>query len=101
MKIHRLDIDGLLLIEPDVFPDERGYFIELFNEKKFEGLGLPVSYCQDNLSVNKKHVVRGLHFQDAPFEQGKLVRVIKGAVFDVAVDLRKDSPTFEIGRAHV
>lgn len=94
MKIRHLDVEGLLLIEPDVFADNRGYFIELFNEKIFSGYNLPDKFCQDNLSVNKKNVIRGLHFQENPFAQGKLVRVIKGAVLDVAVDLREDSPSF-------
>lgn len=94
MKIHTLSIEGLLLIESDVFTDERGYFIELFNQKKFGDLNLPCDFSQDNLSVSKKNVIRGLHFQEAPFAQGKLVRVLKGAVLDVAVDIRKNSPTF-------
>ena len=94
MKIHQLGIEGLLLIESDVFTDERGYFVELYNEKRFAALNLPSIYCQDNLSVSKKNVIRGLHFQEAPFAQGKLVRVIKGAVLDVAVDIRENSPTF-------
>lgn len=94
MKVNTLAIEGLLLIESDVYTDDRGYFVELFNEKRFADLKLPVSFCQDNLSVSKKNVIRGLHFQEAPFAQGKLVRVIRGAVLDVAVDLRPDSPTF-------
>jgi len=94
MKIHSLSIEGLLLIEPEVYSDERGYFLELFNEERYSRLKLPSEFCQDNLSVSKKNVIRGLHFQDEPYAQGKLVRVIRGAVMDVAVDLRKDSPTF-------
>ncbi len=94
MNIRHLEIEGLLLIEPDVYTDNRGFFIELYNEKNFSGLNLPDSFCQDNLSVNKKNVIRGLHLQEESFAQGKLVRVIKGAVLDVAVDLRKDSPSF-------
>jgi len=94
MKINRLGIEGLLLIESDVFEDERGYFIELFNEKRFAEFQLPSHFVQDNLSVSNKNVMRGLHFQEAPHAQGKLVRVIRGAAFDVAVDIRKDSPTF-------
>jgi dTDP-4-dehydrorhamnose 3,5-epimerase len=94
MDIRHLEMEGLLLIEPDVYTDNRGYFIELFNENTFSALNLPFSFCQDNLSVNKKNVIRGLHFQDSPFAQGKLVRVIKGAVLDVVVDLREDSPSF-------
>jgi dTDP-4-dehydrorhamnose 3,5-epimerase len=94
MKIHQLGIEGLLLIESDVYSDERGYFIELFNEKRFAALNLPADFCQDNLSVSRKNVIRGLHFQEEPFAQGKLVRVIRGAVLDVAVDLRANSSTF-------
>lgn len=94
MNIRHLEIEGLLLIEPDVYTDNRGYFIELFSEEKFSRMNLPDTFCQDNLSVNKKNVIRGLHFQLDPFVQGKLVRVLKGAVLDVAVDLRADSPTF-------
>jgi len=94
MKIHQLAIKDLLLIESDVFSDERGYFLELFNEKRFSDLKLPSYFSQDNLSVSKKNVIRGLHFQESPFAQGKLVRVIKGAVLDVAVDIREKSPTF-------
>ena len=94
MKINRLGIEGLLLIESDVFTDERGYFIELFNEKRFAELQLPSHFAQDNLSVSSKNVIRGLHFQEEPHAQGKLVRVIRGAVFDVVVDIRKNSATF-------
>ena len=94
MKINRLGIEGLLLIESDVFSDERGYFFELFNEKRFAELELPCEFAQDNLSVSKKNVIRGLHFQDEPHAQGKLVRVLRGAALDVAVDIRKNSPTF-------
>jgi dTDP-4-dehydrorhamnose 3,5-epimerase len=94
MKINRLEIEGLLLIECDVFADDRGYFIELFNKKQFDGLQLPSDFAQDNLSVSKKNVIRGLHFQEEPHAQGKLVRVIRGAALDVAVDIRKNSPTF-------
>ncbi len=94
MKIQKFDIEGLLLIESDIFKDDRGYFIELYNQKLFSGFNLPETFRQDNLSVNRKNVIRGLHFQEAPFAQGKLVRVIKGAVLDVAVDLRENSATF-------
>lgn len=95
MKIIPTDIDGLLIIEPDIFEDERGYFYESYNQKKFESLGIfPRAFVQDNQSKSKKGVVRGLHFQKSPFSQGKLVRVIKGAVLDVAVDLRKNSKTY-------
>lgn len=94
MKIHQLSIGGLILLESDVFSDERGFFMELFNEKSFSAMKLPDRFCQDNLSVSKKDVIRGLHFQEDPHAQGKLVRVIRGAVLDVAVDLRPGSATF-------
>lgn len=94
MNVQNLSLGGLLLIEADVFTDDRGYFIELFHEEKYFMLGVKEEFRQDNLSVSKKNVVRGLHFQVEPFEQGKLVRVIKGAALDVVVDIRPDSPTF-------
>ena len=94
MKVNRLGIEGLFLIESDVYSDDRGYFLELFNEKKFAELELPSGFAQDNLSVSKKNVIRGLHFQDEPHAQGKLVRVIRGAALDVAVDIRKGSSTY-------
>jgi len=94
MKIEKTHIEGLLVIKPDVFEDQRGYFFESYNEDKFRQLGIAVTFLQDNESKSGKDVLRGLHFQVPPYEQGKLVRVIKGAVLDVAVDLRKSSPTF-------
>jgi len=87
-------MEGLVEIFPRVFEDDRGIFFESFNMQVFESLGLPTHFVQDNQSFSKKGVVRGLHFQNAPFAQGKLVRVISGAVLDVAVDIRPDSPTF-------
>lgn len=86
-------IEGLYIIEPTVFGDERGFFIESYNKNDFIELGIIDEFVQDNHSKSKKGVLRGLHFQ-TKFSQGKLVRVIKGAVYDVAVDLRKDSSTF-------
>ncbi len=95
MDIQRFDIDGLLLIKPKVFGDERGYFLESFNKKRFEEVvGYEVNFIQDNESKSSYGVLRGLHFQKPPFNQAKLVRVIEGKVLDVAVDLRADSPTF-------
>jgi dTDP-4-dehydrorhamnose 3,5-epimerase len=94
MRIEKNYIEGLLVIKPDVFEDERGYFFESYNEERFRQLGLDVKFMQDNESKSGKDVLRGLHFQVPPFEQGKLVRVIRGAVLDVAVDLRKSSPTY-------
>lgn len=92
--IERLYLPGLLLIKPRVFQDERGYFIESYNEKEWREAGLHAIFVQDNQSMSKKNTLRGLHFQHAPFAQGKLVRVVRGAVLDVAVDIRNGSPTF-------
>jgi dTDP-4-dehydrorhamnose 3,5-epimerase len=94
MEIIRTPLDGLLIIKPDVYEDERGYFFESFNYGKFLNLGLDLKFLQDNESKSKKGVLRGLHFQAPPFAQGKLVRVMRGSVLDVAVDLRKNSPTY-------
>ena len=94
MQIRETSIAGLVEIFPRVFGDDRGVFFESYNEEVFAKLGLPVNFVQDNQSFSKKGVVRGLHFQNAPFAQGKLVRVITGRVLDVAVDIRPDSPTF-------
>ena len=94
MKISQTPIEGLIIFEPRIFKDERGVFFESFNEKEIE-MNLPgVNFVQDNQSVSKKNVIRGLHFQKAPHQQGKLVRVSKGSVLDVVVDLRKESATF-------
>ncbi|WAM36300.1 dTDP-4-dehydrorhamnose 3,5-epimerase [Caldicellulosiruptor acetigenus] len=87
-------IKDLYIIEPTVFEDNRGFFMESWNEKEFNEIGLNIKFVQDNHSRSKKGVLRGLHFQE-PYPQGKLVRVIRGAVFDVAVDIREDSPTFK------
>ncbi|MCF0074778.1 dTDP-4-dehydrorhamnose 3,5-epimerase [Dyadobacter sp. CY261] len=94
MQIKETSIAGLVEILPRVFEDDRGMFFESYNVEAFIKLGLPVNFVQDNQSFSKKGVVRGLHFQNAPFGQGKLVRVISGKVLDVAVDIRPDSPTF-------
>jgi len=95
MVIKNCKIEGLYTIEPKVFEDSRGIFYETFNEKIFkEKTGLDLTFCQDNESYSKKNVLRGLHFQNPPFSQGKLVRVISGRVIDVAVDLRKSSKTY-------
>lgn len=94
MDIKETHIQGLLNIFPKVFEDERGLFFESFHEKAFKELGISANFVQDNQSFSTKGVLRGLHFQHAPFAQGKLVRVISGKVLDVAVDLRKNSPTF-------
>ena len=95
MKAIQTDIEGVLILEPRVFGDARGFFMESFNARTFNELvGHEVNFVQDNHSRSAKGVLRGLHFQKAPHAQGKLVRVTAGAVFDVAVDIRKDSPTF-------
>ncbi|MEQ1875626.1 MAG: dTDP-4-dehydrorhamnose 3,5-epimerase [Bdellovibrionia bacterium] len=94
MKAIQTGIDGLVLIESRIFEDARGHFLEVYKEPVFEGLGLPKVWVQDNVSVSHKGVVRGLHYQIAPAAQAKLVRCLQGSVFDVAVDLRKGSPTF-------
>ena len=88
------EIDGLALIKPPVFKDDRGVFFESFNHNKFSGLFPQTNFVQDNLSISHKNVLRGLHFQLPPFDQGKLVQVLKGSVLDVAVDLRRKSSTF-------
>ena len=95
MKVTTLKIPDVMLFEPDIFTDERGYFFESFNQKKFNKLiGSKVNFVQDNQSKSKKGVLRGLHYQRAPYEQGKLISVIRGEIFDVVVDLRKDSKSF-------
>lgn len=95
MNVQRLDIEGLVVFEPRVFSDERGAFFESFNEARFrEATGFAGSFVQDNHSISHKGVLRGLHYQLPPYAQGKLVRVVAGAVFDVAVDIRLGSPTF-------
>lgn len=95
MKATPLDIPEVVLLEPHVFGDERGFFFESFNQEKFEeAIGYSVKFVQDNHSRSSKGVLRGLHYQLAPHAQGKLVRVVRGEVFDVAVDIRKSSPTF-------
>ena len=95
MKFIKTDIPEVIIIEPKVFGDERGYFFESFRQDKLEEfLGYKINFCQDNESKSKRGVLRGLHYQLPPFAQTKLVRVIKGAVLDVAVDIRKGSPTF-------
>lgn len=94
MQIRETSIAGLVEIFPRVFEDDRGFFFESYNEALFKKLGLPTNFVQDNQSFSIKGVVRGLHFQNEPFAQGKLVRVISGRVLDVAVDIRPDSPTF-------
>ncbi len=95
MNIVKTDIEGVLIVEPKVFGDSRGYFMEVFSERDFRAAtGLDVHFVQDNESMSSKGVLRGLHFQKSPYAQSKLVRVVRGSVYDVAVDLRAGSPTF-------
>lgn len=95
MKVTDTKIPDVKVIEPTVFEDERGFFFESFNHKKFEqAIGHSIDFVQDNHSKSSKGVLRGLHYQLPPHAQGKLVRVVQGEVFDVAVDIRKSSPTF-------
>ena len=97
MNVTRCDLEGLLLIEPKVFGDARGFFVELWNERLYRAAGIAAAFVQDNLSFSRRGTLRGLHFQN-PAAQGKLVYVLQGEVFDVAVDIRRSSPTF--GRWH-
>jgi dTDP-4-dehydrorhamnose 3,5-epimerase len=90
----RPDIEGLIVIPPKIFRDARGYFFESYNKKEFEQEGLTTEFVQDNQSFSSYGTIRGLHFQKPPYAQAKLVRVLQGKVFDVAVDLRKNSKTF-------
>ncbi|MCB0402247.1 MAG: dTDP-4-dehydrorhamnose 3,5-epimerase [Flavobacteriales bacterium] len=94
MNFVTTEIEGLLIVEPRVFADERGYFFESYNKRLFDEAGLNVTFVQDNQSLSQKGVLRGLHFQEPPHAQAKLVSVVKGSVLDVAVDIRKDSPTY-------
>ncbi len=94
MEVIETKLKGVLVLQPKVFEDARGYFFESYNENLFKQAGLDIKFVQDNQSLSQKGVLRGLHFQNNPHAQGKLVRVITGAVFDVAVDIRKSSPTY-------
>jgi dTDP-4-dehydrorhamnose 3,5-epimerase len=94
MEITETKLKGLMVIRPRVFEDARGYFFESYNRNNFAKAGMNLDFVQDNQSLSQKGVLRGLHFQDPPFAQGKLVRVITGSVLDVAVDIRQGSPTY-------
>ena len=99
MNIIKTDIEGVLMIEPNLFRDDRGYFLESFNEREFNDkifpiIGHKINFCQDNESMSFYGVLRGLHFQRPPYSQSKLVRCVKGRVLDVVVDIRKGSPTY-------
>lgn len=93
MNVTRCDIPGLLILQPKVFGDSRGYFVETWNRRRYEEIGLGADFVQDNLSFSSQGILRGLHFQN-PNPQGKLLQVLQGEVYDVAVDLRRSSPTF-------
>lgn len=94
MKVIKTEIEGLLIIEPRVFEDDRGYFFESFNESKYIEAGINYKFVQDNQSKSSYGVIRGLHYQIEPFAQTKLVRVLQGKILDLAVDIRSESPTF-------
>tara|TARA_B100001758_G_C18385932_1_gene600101 strand:+ start:1019 stop:1561 length:543 start_codon:yes stop_codon:yes gene_type:complete len=94
MNIIKTPIDDLLVLEPDIYKDERGSFFESYNKIYLSKKGIDINFTQDNQSLSKKNILRGLHFQNPPFEQGKLVRVITGSVLDVAVDIRSKSKTY-------
>ena len=94
MEVIKTAIEGLVIIEPKVFKDARGYFFESFSQKEFEEKVRPINFVQDNESMSSYGVMRGLHFQRPPYTQSKLVRCVKGKVLDVAVDIRKGSPTY-------
>ena len=94
MTLETTTIQDLMIINPAVFNDERGYFFEAYNKEKFGDLGIAIDFVQDNQSFSKKGTLRGLHYQNPPYAQTKLVRVLQGEIIDVAVDLRKDSATF-------
>lgn len=94
MKVIKTKLEGVVIIEPQVFFDDRGYFFESFSQQRFNEQVAPITFIQDNESKSSYGVLRGLHFQKPPFAQSKLVRVVKGKVLDVAVDLRKGSPSF-------
>jgi dTDP-4-dehydrorhamnose 3,5-epimerase len=97
MNVRTCDLAGLLILEPKVFGDSRGFFLETWNRRRYQEAGIDADFVQDNLSLSRRGTLRGLHFQN-PNPQGKLLQVLEGEVFDVAVDLRRSSPTF--GRWH-
>lgn len=94
MEVTKTDIEGVVIIEPRIFRDARGYFFESYSQREFEAKIGKIEFCQDNESMSSYGVMRGLHFQCPPFTQSKLVRCVKGRVLDVAVDIRKGSPTY-------
>jgi dTDP-4-dehydrorhamnose 3,5-epimerase len=94
MRVEPTKLPGVLILDPDVYQDDRGYFFESWSERRYAELGLPLGFVQDNVSRSSRGTLRGLHLQAPPMSQGKLVQVLEGEVFDVAVDVRTDSPTF-------
>jgi dTDP-4-dehydrorhamnose 3,5-epimerase len=94
MEIIKTPIEGLLVLQPKIWHDDRGYFYESFRSDVFEKLNIEVNFVQDNQSLSQRGTIRGLHFQQSPYEQGKLVRVVQGRVLDVALDIRKNSATY-------
>lgn len=94
MEITKTNIEGLLILQPKIWKDDRGYFFESFRKDIFTKLNIHIDFVQDNQSLSQKGTIRGLHFQTSPNEQGKLVRVVQGSVLDVALDIRKNSPTY-------
>ena len=94
MELRKTDIEGVIVITPTVFEDNRGYFFESYNNRDYEKAGISEHFVQDNQSKSMYGVIRGLHMQDSPYQQSKLIRVLEGKIYDVAVDLRKDSSTF-------
>ena len=94
MEVIKTDIEGVVIVEPKIFQDNRGYFFESFSQRDFEAQVRPLNFVQDNESMSSYGVMRGFHSQRPPFIQSKLVRCVKGAVLDAAVDIRKDTPTY-------
>lgn len=94
MELINTPIQGVFVLKPNLFKDDRGYFYESYNQKTLEKLGITDRFVQDNQSCSQKNVIRGLHFQKPPYAQAKLVRVVQGAIVDIAFDIRKDSPTY-------
>lgn len=94
MNVIKTDIEGVVVIEPRVFDDARGYFFESYSKRRFDEVVRPIEFVQDNESMSTRGVIRGLHFQRPPFSQSKLVRCVRGAVLDVVVDIRRGSPTY-------
>lgn len=94
MNVIKTDIEGVVVIEPRVFDDARGYFFESYSKRRFDEVVRPIEFVQDNESMSTRGVIRGLHFQQPPFSQSKLVRCVRGAVLDVVVDIRRGSPTY-------